>query len=160
MGKLKKLLLMMVLLGVSSLGFSKTYFEVYLNDSSLANLREKASSSSKILAELDIFDGGEVIRKEGNWYYIKYKTESGKMLYGYIHKSQGYLTETYVVSSKDGYANIRWEPSSNGEIAGIEKNGTTLYVYDEKGEWLHITYGDSPHIPVAYVHKSQVKKEK
>ena len=71
MGKLKKLLLMMVLLGVSSLGFSKTYFEVYLNDSSLANLREKASSSSKILAELDIFDGGEIIRKEGNWYYIK-----------------------------------------------------------------------------------------
>ena len=156
---MRKLLLMSILLGVSSLGFSKTYFEVYLNDASLANLREKPSSSSRILAGLDMFEEGELIRREGNWYYIKYRTESGKMLYGYIHKSQGYLMETYVVSSKDGYANIRWEPSSNAEIAGKEKNGTILEVYDEKGEWLHITYGDSPHFPVAYVHKSQVKKE-
>ena len=38
------------------------------------------------------------------------------------------------------------------------KNGTILDVYEEKGEWLYITYGDSPHLPVAYVHKSQVKK--
>lgn len=54
-----------------------------------------------------MFEEGELIRKEGNWYYIKHRTESGKILYGYIHKSQGYLMETYVVSSKDGYANIR-----------------------------------------------------
>ena len=107
-----------------------------------------------------MFDGGEVIKKEGSWDYIKYRTESGKMLNGYIHESQGFLMETYVVSSKDGYANIRWELSSNTEIAGTEKNGTILDVYEEKGEWLYITYGDSPHLPVAYVHKSQVKKEK
>ena len=107
-----------------------------------------------------MFDGGEVIKKEGSWDYIKYRTESGKMLNGYIHESQGFLMETYVVSSKDGYANIRWEPSSNTEIAGTEKNGTILDVYEEKGEWLYITYGDSSHLPVAYVHKSQVKKEK
>ena len=68
-----------------------------------------------------MFDGGEVIKKEGSWDYIKYRTESGKMLNGYIHESQGFLMETYVVSSKDGYANIRWEPSSNGKIAGTEK---------------------------------------
>ncbi|EHI78108.1 hypothetical protein HMPREF9093_01595 [Fusobacterium sp. oral taxon 370 str. F0437] len=68
-----------------------------------------------------MFDGGEVIKKEGSWDYIKYRTESGKMLNGYIHESQGFLMETYVVSSKDGYANIRWELSSNAEIAGTEK---------------------------------------
>lgn len=107
-----------------------------------------------------MFEQGELIRKEGNWYYIKYRTESGKILYGYIHKSQGYLMETYVVSSKDGYANIRWELSSSAKIAGKEKNGKVLEVYEEKGDWLYITYGDSPHIPVAYVHRSQVKKEK
>ena len=157
---MRKLMLMLMFLILCNLGFSKTYFEVSLNDSSLANLREKASNNSKIVAELDMFDGGEVIKKEGDWYYIKYRTESEKILYGYIHESQGFLVETYVVSSKDGYANIRWEPSSNGKIAGTEKNGTILEVYDEKGEWLHITYGDSPHFPVAYIHKSQVKKEK
>ena len=68
-----------------------------------------------------MFDGGEVIKKEGSWDQIKYRTESGKMLNGYIHESQGFLMETYVVSSKDGYANIRWELSSNAEIAGTEK---------------------------------------
>ena len=157
---MKKLILMAMFLILCNLGFSKTFFEVSLNDSSLANLREKASNNSKILAKLDMFDGGEVIKKEGDWYYIKYRTESGKMINGYIHKSQGFLMETYVVSSKDGYANIRWEPSSNAEIAGTEKNGAVLDVYEEKGEWLYITYGDSPHSPVAYVHKRQVKKEK
>ena len=157
---MKKLILMAMFLILCNLGFSRTFFEVSLNDSSLANLREKASNNSKILAKLDMFDGGEVIKKEGDWYYIKYRTESGKIINGYIHKSQGFLMETYVVSSKDGYANIRWEPSSNAEIAGTEKNGAVLDVYEEKGEWLYITYGDSPHSPVAYVHKSQVKKEK
>ena len=157
---MKKLILMAMFLILCNLGFSKTSFEVSFNDGTSVNLREKASSNSKILAKLEIFDGGEVIKKEGDWYYIKYRTESEKILYGYIHESQGFLVETYVVSSKDGYANIRWEPSSNGKIAGTEKNGTILEVYDEKGEWLHITYGDSPHFPVAYVHKSQVKKEK
>lgn len=157
---MKKLILVVMFLILCNLGFSKTSFEVSFNDGTSVNLREKASSNSKILAKLEIFDGGEVIKKEGDWYYIKYRTESEKILYGYIHESQGFLVETYVVSSKDRYANIRWEPSSNGKIAGTEKNGTILEVYDEKGEWLHITYGDSPHFPVAYVHKSQVKKEK
>lgn len=68
--------------------------------------------------------------------------------------------ESYVVSSKGRYANIRWETSSSGKIAGTEKNGTTLYAYEEKGEWLYITCGNSPHIPVTYVCKSQMKKEK
>ena len=156
---MKKLILVVMFLILCNLGFSKTFFEVSFNDGTSANLREKASNNSKILAKLETFDGGEVIKKEGGWYYIKYRTESEKILYGYIHESQGFLVETYVVSSKDGYANIRWEPSSNGKIAGTEKNGTILEVYDEKGEWLHVTYGDSPHFPVAYIHKSQVKKE-
>ena len=83
MRKCRKLMLMSIFFVFCSLGFSKTFFQVYLNDASLANLREKPSSSSKILD-----------------------------------------------------------------------------VYEEKGDWLYITYGDSPHIPVAYVHRSQVKKEK
>ena len=78
----------------------------------------------------------------------------------YEDKSQGHLVEVYEVASKDGYANIRWEPSSNAEIAGTAKNGEEVYSYEEKGEWLHITYSASPHIPVAYIHKSQVKKAK
>lgn len=39
MRKCRKLMLMAIFLAFCSLGFSKTYFEVYLNDASLANLR-------------------------------------------------------------------------------------------------------------------------
>ena len=74
---MKKLILMAMFLILCNLGFSKTFFEVSFNDGTSANLREKASNNSKIVAELDMFDGGEVIKKEGDWYYIKYRTESG-----------------------------------------------------------------------------------
>ena len=84
MRKCRKLMLMAIFLAFCSLGFSKTYFEVYLNDASLANLRENPSSSSKILAGLDMFEEGELIRKEVNWYYIKYNGNE----YGYIYSNQ------------------------------------------------------------------------
>ena len=42
---MRKLMLMLMFLILCNLGFSKTYFEVSLNDSSLANLREKASNN-------------------------------------------------------------------------------------------------------------------
>ena len=71
MKKFRKLLLMAMFLGIFSLGFSKTIFEVNSSDES-ANLREKASSSSRILARLDNEEDGEIIKKEGNWYYVKY----------------------------------------------------------------------------------------
>ena len=77
MKKLKRLLVMVFFLAVSSLGFS-TEFKVHGGDSGEANLREKPNTNSRILAKLEIFESGEIIKKEGNWYYIKYETEAGK----------------------------------------------------------------------------------
>ena len=57
----EKLILMAMFLILCNLGFSKTFFEVSFNDGTSANLREKASNNSKILAKLETFDGGEVI---------------------------------------------------------------------------------------------------
>jgi len=63
MKKFRKLLLMTMFLEIFSLGFSKMVFEVNSSDES-ANLREKASSSSRIIARLDNQEDGEIIRKE------------------------------------------------------------------------------------------------
>ena len=160
MKKFRKLLLMTMFLGIFSLGFSKTIFEVNSSDES-ANLREKASSSSRILARLDNEEDGEIIKKEGNWYYVKYKTRNGKMLYGYIHDSQIAVGEIYVVNSKDGYANVRNLNSSSSPILEKLSNGTKVIKYSQKGEWYYIKFtvkglGED----YGYIHKSQVKKIK
>ena len=73
MEKFRKLLLMTVFFGAFSLGIASTIFEVDTDDK--ANLREKASSTSRILAELDNEAEGEIIKKEGDWYYVKYRTK-------------------------------------------------------------------------------------
>ncbi|MGP1430426.1 MAG: hypothetical protein ACTTJX_09405 [Fusobacterium sp.] len=44
---MKKLILMAMFLILCNLGFSKTYFEVSLNDSSLANLKKKHQKIQK-----------------------------------------------------------------------------------------------------------------
>ncbi len=155
----KKLLLITMFLGIFAIGNARTEIEIY-SDEEYANLREKPSTKSKVVTKIENLYSAEVLKKVGDWYYVEYMEERGKFVRGYIHKSQGHLVEVYEVASKDGYANIRWEPSSNAEIAGTAKNGEEVYSYEEKGEWLHITYSASPHIPVAYIHKSQVKKAK
>ena len=161
MKKFRKLLLMAMFLGIFSLGFSKTIFEVNSSDES-ANLREKASSSSRILARLDNEEDGEIIKKEGNWYYVKYKTRNGKMLYGYIHDSQIAVGEIYVVNSKDGYANVRNLNSSSSPILEKLSNGTKVIKYSQKGEWYSIKFNvnDGLGEDYGYIHKSQVRKMK
>ena len=161
MKEFRKLLLMTMFLGIFSLGFSKMVFEVNSSDES-ANLREKASSSSRILARLDNEEDGEIIKKEGNWYYVKYKTGNGKMLYGYIHDSQIAVREIYVVNSKDGYANVRNLDSSSSQILEKLSNGTKVIKHSEKGEWYSIKFNvnDGLGEDYGYIHKSQVRKMK
>ena len=154
MKKLKRLLVMVFFLAISSLGFS-TEFKIHGGSSGEANLREKPNTNSRILTKLEIFESGKIIKKEGNWYYIEHETEVG-----YIHKSQGILVDSYIVSTKDGYANIREEASSKSRIMGKAYNGEMVSSYGEENGWLHITWDGSAEIPVAYIHKSQVKKMK
>ena len=136
-------------------------FEVNSSDES-ANLREKASSSSRILARLDNQEEGEIIKKEGKWYYVKYKTRNGKMIYGYIHDSQIAVGEIYVVNSKDGYANVRALNSSSSQILEKLSNGTKVIKHSEKGEWYSIKFNvnDGLGEDYGYIHKSQVRKMK
>ena len=77
MKKLKRLLVMVFFLAISSLGFS-TEFKIHGGSSGEANLREKPNTNSRILAKLEIFESGEIIKKEGNCYYIEYETKAGK----------------------------------------------------------------------------------
>ena len=75
---------------------------------------------------------------------------------GYIHKSQLELhPETYVVFSKDGYANLRRGTTINSEILDVLDNGEYVTKLDEVGEWYRVEYAA---FDGGYIHKSQLKK--
>ncbi len=163
MKKINKLLLGAVFLGVFTFGTAGTIFEVNTDDE-IANLREKASSKSKVLVKLDDEESGEIIRKEGNWYYVKYKMESGENVYGYIHNSQIVVGETYITSSKDGYVNVRNDASSSSDILEELPNGVKIVKYYQKGEWYYVKFpvhdGGALSEDYGYIHKSQLNKIK
>ncbi|MDO5089539.1 MAG: SH3 domain-containing protein [Leptotrichiaceae bacterium] len=160
---LKKLLLSIIFLGIFSLGTANEKFEVNSADE-ITNLREKASKTSKILAELEKEESGDVIKKEGNWYYVKYKTKTGKNIYGYIHKSQIMVGEIYIASSKDGYVNVRNQEDLSSQILESLPNGTKIMKYSQKGDWCYVKFsvkdGGALSEDYGYIHKSQLKKLK
>ncbi len=161
MKMLKGLLLMTMILGVFNLGFSGMVFEVNTEDET-ANLREKPSSSSKILARLEIDDEGDIVKKEGDWYYVKYGTKSGKSIYGYIHKSQIAVGEIYITDSKDGYVNVRNEEIPSSSILEKLPNGVKVIKYSQKDGWYYVKFpvknGGALSEDYGYIHESQIKK--
>ena len=100
------------------------------------------------------------LQKEGDWYYVKYRTESGKNISGYIHRSQIAVGETYITNSKEGYVNVRNEANSSSEILEKLPNGVKVTKYSQKGEWYYIKFsvkdGGALSEDYGYIHESQL----
>ena len=61
----------------------------------------------------------------------------------FIHKSQVKLhPETYEISTKDSYANVKNEATKNSDVIGKLKNGRVVTSIKEhqKGDWYYIEY--------------------
>lgn len=65
------------------------------------------------------------------------------------------LAERFVVSSKDGYANLRRGTTINSEILDVLDNGEYVTKLDEVGEWYRVEYAA---FDGGYIHKGQLKK--
>jgi len=79
---------------------------------------------------------------------------------GYIHKSQGNLLHSYIVSSRDGYANVRTERQDQDNAGtriqtGQLRTGTRVWVLPEwnEGDWLYIAKPMD-----GFIHKSQLRR--
>ena len=83
---MKKLLLVILFL-LSSLTALAVRYVVDTKDG-YANLREEASSKSKVLKKLKNKDEVKFWGEKGDWYYIEYEADGTPFDYGYIHKSQ------------------------------------------------------------------------
>ena len=159
---MKKLLLVMLFLLSSLTAFAVRY--VVDTKDGYANLREGANSKSKVIKKLK--NNHEMVfwHEEGEWFYVgaEPNDKNSDMTDGYIHKSQIKLhPNTYIVSSKDGYANVRNEVADSHSIAEL-KNGTLVTKFKEKGEWWGIEFDSEDGTPFdyGYIHKSQLKKYK
>ena len=158
---MKKLLLVTLFL-LSSLSALAIRYVVDTKDG-YANLRERADSKSKVIKKLK--NNHEMVfwHEKGEWFCVGAEPDDNysDMIDGYIHRSQVKLhPETYTVSSKDGYTNVRNEATVNSDSIAELKNGTFVTKFKEKGEWYYIEFEreDGTPFDYGYIHKSQLKK--
>lgn len=152
---MKKILMFMMFLILSLTSLAERF--VVSSKDGYANLRKEATTNSKVIMKVDNSTQITLLFKNGDWYYVEI-FKNNPLLYaeGYIHKSQLELhPETYVVSSKDGYANLRRGTTINSEILDVLDNGEYVTKLDEVGEWYQVEYAA---FDGGYIHKSQLKK--
>ena len=154
---MKKILMFMMFLILSLTSLAERF--VVSSKDGYANLRKEATTNSKVIMKVDNSTQITLLFKNGDWYYVEI-FKNNPLLYaeGYIHKSQLELhPETYVVFSKDGYANLRRGTTINSEILDVLDNGEYVTKLDEVGEWYRVEYAA---FDGGYIHKSQLKKYK
>ena len=128
---------------------------------------------SKILTELDYRSTQhKILGRQGKW--LRIQLNGGRT--GYVHQSQGYIVQNYIVASPDGSANVRLERIDVGqpitgqsEILTTLPNGTRVQIIPKlnRGDWLYYTnqgaytekdeYGNHELIS-GYIHKSQLRR--
>ena len=155
---MKRFFLVLIFL-ISSLTSLAERFVINSKDG-YANLRREASVNSGIIKKVDnsmqiilLFD------TDDEWNYVAVLEDKPHgYVEGYIHKSQLKLhPETYVISSKDGYANVRYKPKVNSELFAVLSNGEYVTKLGEEGDWYYIEYTAYDQ---GYIHKSQLKRLK
>ena len=90
---------------------------------------------------------------------------------GYVHQSQGYIVQNYIIASPDGSANVRNNVIDQGqpitgqsEIFTTLPNGTRVQIIPKlnRGDWLYYTsqgaYTEDNKLISGYIHKSQLRR--
>ena len=124
---------------------------VVISKDKYANLREKASTNSKVLAKVDnsyLIYNTNTYNENKDWYSVQIERDGNYYQVGYIHKSQlGIHPETYVTSSK--------------VLVQLDNNDyVTRHPKKTVGDWYYVDYDDYESLAQGYIHKSQLKKYK
>ena len=146
---------------------------IVISKDGYANLREKASTKSKVLAKVDnsyLIYNTNSYNENKDWYFVQIEKNKNHFNVGYIHKSQLEIhPETYVLSSKDEYVNVRSKPSTSSKVLDelylSDYNDIYVTRHPEKtvGDWYYVDYdeqGPVSGLSQGYIHRSQLKKFK
>ena len=147
-----------------------------VNVQSALNVRNGASTSSRIIGSLSNGSNVTILGESGNWYKIKYGTSTGYVSKEYIKasgESSNSNTENNTnnsnsesnsseetSSNKSGKVvnvhtglNVRNGASTSSGIIGSLSNGSNVTIVGESGNWYKIKYGNS----TGYVSKEYIK---
>ena len=142
------------------------------------NLREKASTSSKILTRLSGGTKVTVLGESGNWYHVNYNGTLGYLSRDYVRVTGEAPTaaptneptaeptpepapeptqapetgRTGVVNISGSRLNLREKASTSSKILTRLSGGTKVTVLGESGNWYHVNYnGTLGYLSKAYV---------
>ena len=170
---MKKLLFPLLLAATMLPAQAADYFLPDAECDGSANVRAAPDTRSKILTVLDSRSRQrKILDRQGKW--LRIQLNGGRT--GYVHQSQGYIVQNYIVASPDGSANVRHNVIDEGqpitrqsEILTTLPNGTRAQIIPKlnRGDWLYYTnqgaytekdeYGNNKHID-GYIHKSQLRR--
>ena len=166
---MKKLLFPLLFAAAMLPAQAADYFLPYTEADGSANARAAPDTHSKILTELDYRSTQhKILGRQGKW--LRIQLNGGRT--GYVHQSQGYIVQNYIVASPDGSANVRNNVIDQGQpITGQSKifttlpNGTRVQIVpiSSKGSWLLYdnqgAYTENVDASFqGYIHKSQLRR--
>lgn len=127
-----------------------------VNCKTQVNVREEASSKSKLLGTAKKGTTYKVLGTSGNWVKIEFDSKEG-----YIYKSYARITEPEAsIDGKTGTivncktdVNVREKASSKSKLLGKAKKGEIFTVRGRSGNWIEIEYNGK----TGYVYKTYLK---
>ena len=152
----------MFLVSILSLAFSTVSMGASFITSSkdnAINIRESATTDSKVIETIKNGEILESTEKSGDWHKVTYyNSEIKKSFTGYIHNSQlKEIVGKLVITSSEGYSNIREKPTTKSTIKTKLKTGQTVYAISKTDDdWYYIKYNGNQY---GYIYSNQVAKK-
>ena len=123
------------------------------------NIRQAAGTDSKVIETIKNGHILESSEKSGEWYKVTYyDSDIKKTFTGYIHNSQlKEIVGKLVITSSEGYSNIREKPTTKSTIKTRLKTGQTVYAISKTADdWYYIRYNGNEY---GYIYSNQVAKK-
>ena len=163
---MKKLLFPLLLAAAMLPAQAADYFLPDAECDGSANVRTAPDTRSKILTVLNYESPQhKILGRQGKW--LRIQLNGGRT--GYVHQSQGYIVQNYIVASPDGAANVRsidpGYPIGRAPVIKTLPNGTRVQIVpgSSKGSWLLYdnqgAYTENVDASFqGYIHKSQLRR--
>ena len=163
---MKKLLFPLLFAAAMLPAQAADYFLPYTEADGSANVRAASDMHSKILTVLDYRSTQhKILGRQGKW--LRIQLNGGRT--GYVHQSQGYIVQNYIVASHDGAGNVRsidpGYPVGRAPVIKTLPNGTRVQIVPilSKGSWLLYdnqgAYTENVDASFqGYIHKSQLRR--
>lgn len=132
-----------MVLAASSLAFAADAGQATGSD---VNIRKEAGAGADVVGKIDKGSEYTVVGKNGEWYQISFEGEEAFVSADYFE-----LTKTDAVATGND-VNVRKAPSTGGDSLGQLKEGETVVVTGQSGDWYRISYnGETAYVSKDYI---------